>query len=59
MYEQFSVELKRVHKWLPTDGKLQQAGSGGLLLVDGANKDRNKFSADRADAVAKARPLNT
>jgi len=57
MYEQFAMELKRVHKWLPTDGELQQAGSCGLLLVDGASKDPCKFSADRAEAVAKARPL--
>jgi len=55
MYEQFAAELRRLHKWLPTDGKMKD----GLLLVDGANKNRCKFEADAADAVANARLLNT
>eukprot|EP00168_Porphyra_purpurea_P015477 TRINITY_DN4774_c0_g1_i1.p2 TRINITY_DN4774_c0_g1~~TRINITY_DN4774_c0_g1_i1.p2 ORF type:complete len:248 (+),score=58.87 TRINITY_DN4774_c0_g1_i1:2064-2807(+) len=55
MYEQFAAELRRLHKWLPTDGKMKN----GLLLVDGASKDRCTFGAEAADAVSKARLLNT
>ena len=55
MYEQFAAELRRLHKWLPTDGTMKD----GLLLVDGASKNRCTFEADAADAVAKARLLNT
>jgi len=55
MYDQFAAELRRLHKWLPTDGTMKD----GLLLVDGASKNRCTFEADAADAVAKARLLNT
>jgi len=55
MYEQFAAELRRLHKWLPTDGTMKD----GLLLVDGASKNRCTFEADAADAVAKARLLNS
>jgi len=55
MYEQFAAELWRLQKWLPINGKM----NNGLLLVDGANKNRCKVEADAADAVANARLLKT
>jgi len=55
MYEQFAAELKRVHSWLPRDGKV----NGGLLLTDGASKDRCKFVAESASSAAKARLLDS
>jgi len=55
MYGQFEAELKRVHVWLPRDGKI----NGGLLLTDGASKDRCKFEAESASSAAKARLLDT
>jgi len=55
MYQQFAAKLRQLQKSLPTDGAMKD----GLLVVDCASKNRCTFEADAADAVAKARLLNT